>query len=690
MRLRNTLTILGLAALAAVLSTSIVSFAPGGARPALAAAGCADIDGDGNHRIIDAVMINDYYGSNVPPAPVQVDMNKDAVIDLFNDIFTALFAYQTPTGCQGSALSKSTSSAGALAVDAYGEGTGASDLLQTSRRADVGETFHVTVHLTSNPGMIQGYDLEAHWSEALLDLNARTAEDNDLLDETPVSAVVVQLASPADNDSGSDAALKLGAMTLPGGGTTAYTGPIAQLEFTCEAAGTATVSLSAAPSTMLVAPSATQYNPSVASATVICQNPGALNVTGNWFVDIAGDNTGTCTAHLTQTGTAVTSLAECLVTSGVSQLFNDLSGSINLGTGNLALTGSGTNCAAITVDADVNAASNSLNGTWDCGAFSGTLGGTIEHDGDGIEDNIDTDPSTFSSAFNDGAGTTGTVTARNGLTAVVRDAPNPSGVRYIAIGGPGGPAMFSTACTPVATDSLDPYDNFLRTCGSVETTVYVGPVTTTIGGYVMSAPAGAVVTVQDVGGGDIQFFNEPSSSASINVAGIILAPGNAVQTIPDSDGDGLDDITEGTIGSTVGDTDSDDDGIPDGMEYVGFGTDPTEIDSDNDGCKDPAELDDNEELGGRRSPTNPYDFYDVDGNKDIDLFIDIFGVAGKFGLQLGDLDYIAAFDRSAPPTSLGELNPNKREGWDMGPPDGLIDLFNDIFGVAFQYGHNCT
>jgi hypothetical protein len=28
--------------------------------------------------------------------------------------------------------------------------------------------------------------------------------------------------------------------------------------------------------------------------------------------------------------------------------------------------------------------------------------------------------------------------------------------------------------------------------------------------------------------------------------------------------------------------------------------------------------------------------------------------------------------------------------WDMRAPDGTIDLFNDIFGVAMQFGHNCA
>ncbi|MEX2158557.1 MAG: S8 family serine peptidase [Dehalococcoidia bacterium] len=116
--------------------------------------------------------------------------------------------------------------------------------------------------------------------------------------------------------------------------------------------------------------------------------------------------------------------------------------------------------------------------------------------------------------------------------------------------------------------------------------------------------------------------------------------------------------------------------------------DSVDSDDDNDGCTDARELGTNEEAGGRRNPLNPWDFYDIDGNKQIDLFIDIFTVASAFGddadgVGPGEPDgYDAALDRSAAPAGM--------DVWDMGPPDGIIDLFIDIFGVAFQFGHDCT
>jgi hypothetical protein len=117
-------------------------------------------------------------------------------------------------------------------------------------------------------------------------------------------------------------------------------------------------------------------------------------------------------------------------------------------------------------------------------------------------------------------------------------------------------------------------------------------------------------------------------------------------------------------------------------------------DLDNDGCSDAQENNTapgSEEMGGRRSAKNPYDFYDVNGDGTVDLFIDIFSVAAAFGDD-SDSDsgtgnpepdgYDPALDRSPP--LMGDFT------WEMQGPDGLIDLFTDIFGVAMQFGHTCS
>ncbi len=131
----------------------------------------------------------------------------------------------------------------------------------------------------------------------------------------------------------------------------------------------------------------------------------------------------------------------------------------------------------------------------------------------------------------------------------------------------------------------------------------------------------------------------------------------------DDDGDGLTNCQEGEIG-----------------------TDPSDTDTDDDGCQDGAELGPDEKLGGLRDPLNPNDFYDVLGggggppDKIIDLSNDIFGVIIHYAPTGTEPEYDVNFDRG--PTS----GPNV---WNMGPPDGVIDLTNDILGVIQQYLHDC-
>jgi ELWxxDGT repeat protein len=67
----------------------------------------------------------------------------------------------------------------------------------------------------------------------------------------------------------------------------------------------------------------------------------------------------------------------------------------------------------------------------------------------------------------------------------------------------------------------------------------------------------------------------------------------------DSDGDGLDDATEASLGTNPNDADSDDDGLADGAEVLAIGTDPLLADSDGDGHSDGAE------VGAGSNPLDP-------------------------------------------------------------------------------------
>ena len=112
-------------------------------------------------------------------------------------------------------------------------------------------------------------------------------------------------------------------------------------------------------------------------------------------------------------------------------------------------------------------------------------------------------------------------------------------------------------------------------------------------------------------------------------------------------------------------------------------------DTDGDGCNDEQELGPSEITGGRRDPQNPYDFYDVNGDRAISIPVDVLLVARAFGSSAGPY-YDVALDRSLPPSAQEEPDPTKRELWDTGPPDGYISITIDVLRVARQFGHHCS
>ncbi|MCI0856768.1 MAG: S8 family serine peptidase, partial [Chloroflexi bacterium] len=101
-------------------------------------------------------------------------------------------------------------------------------------------------------------------------------------------------------------------------------------------------------------------------------------------------------------------------------------------------------------------------------------------------------------------------------------------------------------------------------------------------------------------------------------------------------------------------------------------------DADGDGCSNGEEFGSDPRFGGQRNPLNPWDFHDVNGDGIITLFDDILAVINGFGTGGND----PLLDRSPAPAA--------GQPWQQGPPDGTIDIPNDILGIASQFGHRCV
>jgi hypothetical protein len=131
-------------------------------------------------------------------------------------------------------------------------------------------------------------------------------------------------------------------------------------------------------------------------------------------------------------------------------------------------------------------------------------------------------------------------------------------------------------------------------------------------------------------------------------------------------------------------------------------------DTDGDGCGDERERGPNEQAGGRRDPLYFWDFYDVwvqvspgvwTRDKTINVVGDVLGVASRFGATRSGgapSEQVALSEALAAPTSKSSYHAGYDRGpligpnpWDLGPPDGEINVVDDILGVARQFSHSC-
>jgi hypothetical protein len=154
----------------------------------------------------------------------------------------------------------------------------------------------------------------------------------------------------------------------------------------------------------------------------------------------------------------------------------------------------------------------------------------------------------------------------------------------------------------------------------------------------------------------------------------------------DTDGDGMPNVFEAAhvclnqaVADSTGDPDAD--SATSFTEYQ-LAIDPCNPDTDTDGCDDGAELSPNPQSGGDRDPLDAWDFYDVTGDRAIDLQ-DALAILSKFGLQPVQPGYDATFDRVAP-------DPQKpyRTAQAAGQALG-IDLQDALLNLQ-SFGHSCA
>jgi hypothetical protein len=148
----------------------------------------------------------------------------------------------------------------------------------------------------------------------------------------------------------------------------------------------------------------------------------------------------------------------------------------------------------------------------------------------------------------------------------------------------------------------------------------------------------------------------------------------------DHDGDGANDESDNcpTVANN-GQDDSDDDALGDACEATVYATNASNSDTDGDGCEDGAELWNPPQSGGWRSPTDPYDFYDVTADRAIDLQ-DTVLILRHFGHgpSIDPLDNL-----------LDRRIPHAWEPWRTAASDSGVDL-SDALNNLKSFGTTCA
>jgi hypothetical protein len=113
----------------------------------------------------------------------------------------------------------------------------------------------------------------------------------------------------------------------------------------------------------------------------------------------------------------------------------------------------------------------------------------------------------------------------------------------------------------------------------------------------------------------------------------------------------------------------------------------SDFDTDRDGCTNQQEMGPSQIAGGRRSPSNPFDYFNPshDGKNRIDdvlLAVQAYYKDDNDGSP-GQEPYVAGYN---PDTDRRLLGPNE---WNLGAPNGLQRI-DDVLNAVHQYYHDCV
>ncbi|HEX8085431.1 MAG TPA: PxKF domain-containing protein [Solirubrobacteraceae bacterium] len=166
------------------------------------------------------------------------------------------------------------------------------------------------------------------------------------------------------------------------------------------------------------------------------------------------------------------------------------------------------------VSDSTNLAPGDTNGAWD-GFVRHLPVGFEDADDDGVADAIDAG----AGQFDDGAGTTGSITSvGDGLTVQVEDAPAPDGVRVTVSEGAGGTVTL-TVCAGY-TVTLQPGSVAVVTCGSVRAEVLEGEARIVLSDDTfVTVPAGAEAKVDQADDGSVVITDVAGEGVEMTIEG---------------------------------------------------------------------------------------------------------------------------------------------------------------------------